>query len=362
MLTATKTCLKSLLLIIPVILFACYPVLEKEARYPEESLVPVHFLYPTFRDDMDRESLISAIRKNIEYLGKLDPEKPFHYGSQIFTSKHVRESQEAFLKLLIETPEPEALNKKIREHFLVYRSTGRAGNNQVLFTGYFEPVFEASLTADDSFKYPIYSKPDDLITTDLSLFKCELKGEKIVGRIDGQKLVPYFSRYQIDEEHVLKGRNLEIAWLKDPVDVAFLQIQGSGRLKLPKGNTINVGYSASNGLRYRSIGRYMIDKGILTREKVSMQSPGDLYVYARAWDTDGTQYRPSPISQVGTNPALKMSQNGDIYTWTIWPEKVFDVPAGKTIDYMQFQIVKPVIVNSDDAVDGEYIYYFRCGQ
>jgi hypothetical protein len=94
--------------------------------------------------------------------------------------------------------------------------------------------------------------------------------------------------------------------------------------------------------------------------KVSMQNPGDLYVYARAYDTDGTEYKPSAISQVGSNPELKMVQEGTMYKWSIWPEKVFDIPVGKTLDLVRFQIMKPNLVTSDDAVDGFFEFHFRC--
>jgi membrane-bound lytic murein transglycosylase A len=267
-----KKSVRPLLLIIAITLVACYPVLKKEARHPEEALTPVRLFYPAFRDDMDRESLVSAIQKNIRYLDRIDPEETFYYGSQEISCRHVKESQQAFLKLLAENPDPEQLDRAIRDNFLVFRATGREGNHRVLFTGYFEPVYEAGLSPDDAFKYPIYNRPDDLITADLSLFKPELKGERIVGRLEGRRLLPYFSRYQIDEENALKGRHLEIAWLRDPVDVAFLQIQGSGRLRLRDGSTIHVGYSASNGLGYRGIGRRLVDKGFMRLEEISMQA------------------------------------------------------------------------------------------
>jgi membrane-bound lytic murein transglycosylase A len=106
---------------------------------------------------------------------------------------------------------------------------------------------------------------------DLSLFSEKFKGESIVARIEGKKVQPYYSRYQIEAEKALEGKNLEIAWLKDPLDVTFLHIQGSGRLKLPDGKELLVNYQASNGRPYRSIGRYMIEKGFLVREGMSMQ-------------------------------------------------------------------------------------------
>jgi len=263
--------------ILPIFAFllvnSCHPMFKKESGHPaERALTSVRFFYPTFRDDMDRGSLISAIRRNIRYLELLDPETIFHYGNQAVTCRHVKESQQAFLKLLDENPDPEAFDRAIRKNFLVFRATGREGNEKVLFTGYFEPLYEARMSPDDTFRYPIYHRPADLITADLSLFRSDLNGEKIVGRLKDQQLLPYFSRYEIDEAKALEGRNLEIAWLKDPVDVAFLQIQGSGRLRLRDGSMIHVGFSGSNGLAYRSIGKYLADKGHLLMADISMQS------------------------------------------------------------------------------------------
>jgi membrane-bound lytic murein transglycosylase A len=250
----------------------CYPVLKKEAQRPEEALRQVRLFSPEFRDDMDRESLTLAIRRNLEYLDRLNPETVFHYGPHDFTIQQVRESQEVFLDLLSRGLDADQLSREIRKKFRVYRATGRVEDRRVLFTGYYEPIYEGSLAPDETFRYPLYRPPDDLIRIDLSLFSEKFKGENIVARIEGKKVLPYYSRYQIEAERVLKGKDLEIAWLKDPLDVAFLHIQGSGRLRLPEGKDLMVHYQASNGRPYRSIGRYMIEKGFLAREEMSMQA------------------------------------------------------------------------------------------
>ncbi len=263
---------RSLLFLGLFCLLGCYPALKREVKDPEEALVPLTFFYPTFRDDAPLDSLTLALKRNIAYLNRLDPKKIFIYGPDRFSCLQVKQTQQAFLKLITEGPDLDRLNKEIEAHFKVYRAAGRVGNPSVLFTAYFEPVFDARLRPDDSFKYPIYRKPDDLVKIDLSLFKKEYEGQKIVARIDGDKVLPYYSRYQIDVENVLEGRGLEIAWLKDPLDVSFLQIQGSGRLRLPNGDTLSVGYMASNGRPYQSIGRYMLDKGYLSKEELSMQA------------------------------------------------------------------------------------------
>ena len=250
----------------------CTPALKKEAQQPEEALRQVRFFPPEFRDDMDRDSLVSALKRNLEYLGRLDPDTVFHYGPHDFSCRQVRESQEAFLAIVSRGLDSDALGREIKKTFSVYRATGRAGDKRVLFTGYYEPVYEGSLTPDETFKFPLYRPPDDLIRIDLSPFNEKFKGEGIVARIDGKKVLPYYSRVQIDRDRVLAGKGLELAWLKNRLDVAFLHIQGSGRLKLPDGKDLSVNYRASNGQAYRSIGRYMIEKGFLTRETMSMQA------------------------------------------------------------------------------------------
>ena len=251
--------------------FGCYPTVVKEPRTPEDALKKIHFFYPHFQDDMHYDSLILAIRRNLEYLDRLDSGKIFQYGPHKITCRQVRESQTAFLKLIKENPNTDQLNKQIRKDFRIYQAPGHFGDGKILFTGYFEPIYEGSRVPDKTFKYPLYRKPDNLLQIDLSLFGKKFKGEKIIARIDGQKVLPYFSRYRIEVEKVLQGRDLEIAWLKDPIDVAFLHIQGSGRLKLPDGEILSVGYEVSNGREYRSIGRYLLEKGLMSREKMSMQ-------------------------------------------------------------------------------------------
>jgi membrane-bound lytic murein transglycosylase A len=250
----------------------CYPTLKQEAKKPDEALRKIRFFHPTFKDDLDFSSLAQAIERNLEYLNRLDPDKPFYYGPHKYTTKQVQESQEVFLDLITAYPDSKELYRNLRKHFLVYKATGRVGTKDVLFTGYFEPIYEGNIVPDEEYAFPLYRKPDDLIKIDLSLFRDEFKGKSITAKIEGKSVLPYYSREQIETEKALEGRHLEVAWLKDPLDVTFLHIQGSGRLNLPDGTTISVGYDAANGRPYRSIGRYMLDEELLTREEMSMQS------------------------------------------------------------------------------------------
>ena len=284
---------------------SCYPFRKKEARQPEEALRQVRFFFPKFSDDMDRESLIQGLMRNLEYLHRLAPETVFHYGPHDFTCQQVRESQEAFLDLLSRGLDADQLSREIKKKFRVYRATGRKGNGRVLFTGYYEPIYEGRLARDEVFRYPLYRLPNDLIRIDLSPFGEKFKGETIVARIEGKKVQPYFSRLQIEGERGLEGKGLEIAWLKDPLDVFFLHIQGSGRVRLPEGKDFLVHYQASNGRPYRSIGQYMIERGFLAREEMSMQA-------MRRYLTEHPEVRDEVLNQ---NPSYIFFQQVEKGPW-----------------------------------------------
>lgn len=252
--------------------FGLYPSKEGKAQGSGKTLRPVQSSYPSFHDDLKTKSLVLAIRRNLDVLSCLPPGRVFDYGPHKFTCRQVIESQKAFLDIIREKPNISQLQQEIQSRFTLYHAADGHGKNRVLFTAYFEPTYEASLTPDQTFRYPIYREPRDLIRIRRSCPDQEVKSKYLIGRIEKNKLVSYYSRYEIDSKKVLKGRNLEIAWLKNPVDVAFLHIQGSGKLILTNGETISVTYKTANGHPYRSIGQYMIDKGLISPEEISMQT------------------------------------------------------------------------------------------
>jgi membrane-bound lytic murein transglycosylase A len=145
-------------------------------------------------------------------------------------------------------------------------------NPQGLLTGYYEPLMEGSRTRDARFQTPLYKRPADLVTV-IEETQRGAVGQLTHARQTKAGLVPFATRAEIDEG-ALRGQNLELLWLADPVDKFFLQIQGSGRMRLTDGTTIRVHYDGKNGHPYTSIGRFLIDKGLLAADKVSMGALG----------------------------------------------------------------------------------------
>lgn len=155
-------------------------------------------------------------------------------------------------------------------HFQPF-AAGNVDDPEGLFTGYYEPFLEGSRERSDRYRVPLYIRPPDLVTVDLGAFREEYKGRALAGRVEGGALIPYPDRRAI-EEGALAGRDLELVWVDDPVDAFFLQIQGSGRVRLEGGGEMRVGYAAQNGHPYFAIGKDLVERQALRREEVSMQS------------------------------------------------------------------------------------------
>lgn len=148
--------------------------------------------------------------------------------------------------------------------------TVQVADGKAFATGYFEPEIAGSRTRRAGYDVPVYGRPADLIDVDLGRFSDALKGKTIRGRVDGSNFVPFHDRTAI-EQGALAGRGLEIAWAADPVELFFLQIQGSGRLRLPDGGVMRIGYASQNGRDYTGIGKLMLDRGLLRPGQASMQ-------------------------------------------------------------------------------------------
>ena len=158
--------------------------------------------------------------------------------------------------------------------FKPYAIEAPDGRAEGLVTGYYEPMVTGSRTATSRFGVPLYGVPEDLLTIDLASVHPELAGKRLRGRLDGRRVVPYWTRADIMNGRRPAARVL--AYVDDPVDAFFLEVQGSGRVALTDGTTVRVGYADQNGHPYKAIGRVLVDRGALSLEQVSMQA-------IRAW-------------------------------------------------------------------------------
>jgi membrane-bound lytic murein transglycosylase A len=152
--------------------------------------------------------------------------------------------------------------------FAPYALVTSEGGDSGLITGYYEPVIDGSRTRSGEFRHPIFGVPEDLIVVDLGATNPDVRNLRLRGRVDGRRLVPYLSRGEIEARGVPAQ---VIAWTSDPVELFFLHIQGSGQVRLESGERIRIGFADQNGHPYRSLGRYLVDRGELVLEQASMQ-------------------------------------------------------------------------------------------
>jgi len=168
------------------------------------------------------------------------------------------------------------------EFFRRYFESVQVGDGKGLVTGYFEPEISGSRDHRAGYEVAVYARPAELIDVNLGLFSDALKGKTIRGKVQGSNFVPFDQRSEIVGGS-LAGRGLEIAWAKDPVEFFFLQVQGSGRLRLPDGSVMRIGYDGQNGRDYTGIGKLMKDRGLI--QAGSMQ---DIMAWIRANPVEGT--------------------------------------------------------------------------
>ncbi len=170
----------------------------------------------------------------------------------------------------IKQPTDNTIKHFFKRHFIPHQVLNLNGSSEGLITGYYEPLLKGSRTPSQQYRYPLYAQPDELLIIELADVYPELKNLQLRGRLEGRKVVPYYSRAEIDNEPTsLKGR--ELLWVNDQVELFFLQIQGSGRIILENGEILRVGYADQNGHPYQSIGKLLVQRGELPLESASMQ-------------------------------------------------------------------------------------------
>jgi peptidoglycan lytic transglycosylase A len=254
---------------------------------------------PFFADDLDRSSLKAAVLQSVAALRQRDESQILAFGDQRISVSLLRESLETFAEMLDTEPD---IGAALLQNFDIYRVT-----SPVLFTGYHEPVVNGSLVQTERYRYPLYRVPRDLPSRGAA--------------------TPYFSRAEIDGQGILKGKGNEIVWLDDPVERFFLHIQGSGQIRLPKGERIRVGYAGDNGRPYRSIGRYLLDQQLLSPGRASTQDIRR-YLAAHAEERDTILFHnpryiffktlPGPTGPVGSlgvplTPGRSLAADPSIY-------------------------------------------------
>lgn len=207
-----------------------------------------------------------------------------------------------------ENPDSGMVKFFLEQHLQPWELVGRG-----MATGYYEPVVSGSKTRNAQNQWPMYAPPKDLLTIDLGSVYPELAGKRVRGKVEGNKVVPYDTRAQISAN---PNKPPVIAWLSDPVEAFFLQVQGSGRVQLDNGRSIRLAYADHNGRPYTSIGRWLADQGELPLAQTSMQN-------IKAW----AQQNPHRIDEMlNVNEAMVFFREEAIRDSIAGPKGAYGIP------------------------------------
>lgn len=229
----------------------------------EDAMRPVKSI-PKLSDSLSKESFFIALKKHIEVMRiSAQVSDPMVFGERkIAKAKYIA----ALMEILDHEND---WIEWIGKNYDFYEVYGRNTWGEVLATGYYEPRVRGSRQKSKEFSQALYATPDDLVTINLRDFN-KFSKESIIlkGRIENKKILPYFTRSEIDTGNKLDDLNLELAWL-DPLDAFFIQIQGSGVVEFENGEEIRVGYDNQNGHSYAALGKFL--RNIIPMEEMSMQ-------------------------------------------------------------------------------------------
>ncbi len=171
----------------------------------------------------------------------------------------------------VDAKSEKAVRTFFESFFVPHQVFNPDGTNNGLVTGYYEPLLHGARKRGGPYQVPLYRTPDDLLTIDLGSVYPELKNLRLRGRLVGNRILPYLSRAEMAHSGALAGK--ELMWVDDPIEAFFLQVQGSGRVQLTDAKeTVRVAYADQNGYPYKSIGRYLVDKGEMTLDQASAQN------------------------------------------------------------------------------------------
>ena len=335
--------------------------------------------FPVFRDPGDKRGLKKAVSASLAYLdGRRDDEQLAWTRHNSITVGALRETLEAFSCLLNKNLHQEAFQEEIRRLFKVYRvRKGRDWKDPrgpVLVTGYFQPELAASLSPSKEFSYPLYGNPPDLVSIKLNEFDPSLPDKTLWGRLSGQRLVPYYTRADIDLNRVLKSSRV-LAWLRSPVDGLMLHIQGSGILLLQDGKRRYIHYISNNGYPYQSIGKWLIDQGLLDKDQANWpgirtwarENPGKFkealeanprYIFFK-WEKKG------PLGSLGKvlTPMRSVALDPTIYPPGALCFLQAPLPLDKSI-HRRARVFQGFVCNQDtgSAIKGPYRLDIYCGE
>ena len=296
---ATKFLLTGLIILS---LAGCTRTVSRMYAPPEEALIVVSEEQIDLSDDLDYASLELAIDRSIKYYESSGQKRVYRIADKLIGAKQMKDSLIAFRRIIKNDASIEDKKNQIRQEFDIYRAAGDDEHGGVLFTGYYEPLLEGSLTPTEKYKYPLYKPPPDLVMKAIS------KNQTKANQMKSGESLPYHTRREIDVDGVLKGRGLELLWVDDPIALFSLHIQGSEKIKLEDGRMLTVSYAQNNGRAFRVINNRTVKNFLKNKpeqELFEILSYNERYIFFRFVDKEPVGSLGQPVTQnrsIATDP------------------------------------------------------------